>query len=89
MVSKFLSILKEKWFNSHKFLLSRLILDKRYKQSELKFKSTFHFFNHQLDYTLAYYFAESEITKGNINKLLTNLLMALFTKKLLYKNANK
>ncbi len=46
-------------------------------------------FNNQLDYILAHYFAESEITKRNVDKFLFNPLMKLITKKLSYCNVDK
>ena len=38
---------------------------------------------------MAYYFAEFKTTKSNVNKFLINLLMAPFTKKFFYENADK
>lgn len=88
-VSESLLALKKEWFSSHKFFASTSISKKKYKYPRSKYKNSFYFFNNQLSYDLAYYFAESETTKGNMNKFLIDLLMASFTKKLLYKNADK
>lgn len=61
----------------------------RYNHPGSKYKSIFYFFNDQLDYAFAQYFVESDTINGNINKFLTNLLMAPFTKKLSYNNADE
>ncbi len=81
--------LREEWFNSHEFPAGTPISDKKYKYLGYKHKNSFYSFNDQLDYGLAHYFAESETTKGNVNKFLTDLLMVLLTKKLSYKNADE
>lgn len=65
------------------------ISNQRYKYLRLKYKNTFYSFKDQLEYFLAHYFAKSEITKGNVNKFLTDPLIAPLTEKLSYKNANK
>ena len=49
----------------------------------------FYPFHNQLDYALAHYFAESETTKGNVDKFLSNPLMAPLIKKLSHQNADK
>ena len=54
-----------------------------------KYKNNFYPCKDQLDYSLAHYFAELETTKGNMNKFLTDLLIAFFIEKLFYKNADK
>ena len=87
--SEFLSLLREKWFSSHEFSSDISIIDKKYKYLRSKYKNSFYFFNNQLEYSLAHDFAKSEITKANVNKFSTDLLIALLTKKLSYKNANK
>ena len=87
--SEFLSALREKWFNSHKFPAGTPISDKKYKHLESKYQNSFYHFNDQLNYGLAHYFAESETTKSDINKFLTDLLIALLIKRLSYKNPNK
>lgn len=65
------------------------MLHMKYKHLGSKDKSSFYFFNDQLNYALAHYFAKLETTKNNMNKFLTNPLIAFFTKKLFYNNANK
>lgn len=87
--SEFLSALRKKWFNSYKFSTNTFILNIRYRYPRSKYKICFYFFNDQLNYVLAYYFAELKTTKNNINKFLTNLLIVFFTKNLSYKNADK
>lgn len=87
--SKSLLVLKNEWFNNHEFVIGIFILDKKYKHPELKYKNTFYLLNDQFNHVLVYYFVKSKKTKGNINKVLIDLLMAFLTKKLLYKNADK
>lgn len=48
----------------------------------------FYPFNDKLDFVLAHYFAESEITKFNNDKFLSNLLMKPITENLSYCNIN-
>lgn len=88
-VSESLLVLREEWFSSHKFPTGIPISDKKYQHLRSKHKSSFYFFNNQLDYGLAHYFVELETTKGNMNKFLTDLLMAPLTEKLSYKNADE
>ncbi len=66
--SESLSVLREEWFSSHEFPAGTHISDKKYKHLGFKYKNSFYSFNDQLDYGLAYYFAELETTKGNVNK---------------------
>ncbi len=87
--SKSLSALREKWFSSHEFPVGTPISDKKYKHLGFKHKNSFYPFNDQLDYALAHYFAESETTKGNVSKFLTDPLMAPLTEKLSYKNVDE
>ncbi len=81
--------LREKWFSSHKFPAGTPILDKKYKHLGSKHKNSFYPFNDQLDYGLAHYFAESETSKGNVNRFLTNPLITPLTEKLSSKNADE
>lgn len=74
-------MLKEKWFSIHEFLADTSISNMKYKHLRSKYKNNFDFFNDQLDNILVYYFTELENTKNNINIFLTDLLIALFTKK--------
>ncbi len=87
--SEFLLALRKKWLSSHEFPVGISISDKKYKHPESKHKNSFYPFNDQLDYGLAHYFTESETTKGNMNRFLTDPWMACFTKKLSYKSANE
>ncbi len=81
--------LREKWFSSHEFFVGTIISNKKYQYLRLKYKSSFYFFNNKLDYNLAHYFVESEMTKGNVIKFLTDLLMTIFIKKLFYKDTDE
>ena len=87
--SEFLLMLREKWFSSYEFPAGIWILEIKYKHLESKYNSNIYSFNNQFDYTLAHYFAESDTIKGNINKFLTNPLIAPLIEKLSYKNADK
>ena len=61
--SRFLLVLKEKWFSSPEFFAGTFISDKKYKNPRSKYKNYFYFFNNQLDYNLAHYFIKSETIK--------------------------
>ncbi len=87
--SESLSTLRKEWFNSHEFPAGTPISDKKYKHPRSKHKNSFYFFNDQLNYSLPHYFTESKTTKDNVNKFLTDLLMAPLTEKLSYKNADE
>lgn len=76
-------------FIESKFLASILVLDTRYKYFRSQNNNSFYLFNNQVVYTLVHYFANSETTKNNIDKFLTNFLIKLITKHLLYYNGNK
>ena len=81
--------LREKWFSNYEFPAGTQISVIKYRHPGLKHSSSFYYFKNQLDYALVYYFAELEITKGNINKFLTDPLMTAFTEKLSYTNTNE
>ena len=83
------SSLREKWFIGNKFPAGIPVSNIKYNHPELKYQNSFYLFNEQLDSALAQYFAELEMTKGNINKFLSSPLMTLLTKKLSYKNADE
>lgn len=87
--SEILSVLRKNWFNSHEFSAGTPISDKKYKYLRSKQKSSFYSFNDQLDYAFTHYLAKSETTNGNVNKFLTDPLMASLTKKLSYKNIDE
>ena len=44
----------------------------------------FYLFDDQLNYALAKYFAESENTKGNVDRFLSDLFISPLTRKLSY-----
>ena len=87
--SKSLSLLREEWFTRNKISTSIPVSDIKYNHLRLKYQNSFYLFNDQLEYTLAHYFAKSEMIKGNVNKFLSDLLITPLTKKLFYKNADK
>ncbi len=79
-------MLREECFSSHEFPSGIPISDEKYKHPGSKHKNSFYLFNDQLDFGLAHYFVESETTKGNVNKFLTDHLMVSLIQKLFYKN---
>ena len=89
LTSESLSALREEWFSSYKFPTGTRILDIKYRYPGSKYNSSFYPFNDQLDYALAHYFVESKTIKSNVNKFLTDLLMAPLTKKLSYKDVDE
>ena len=89
LISKFLSSLRDEWFIGNELPAGIPVSNIKYNHPELKHQNSFYPFNDQFDYVLAHYFAELEITKSNINKFLSDLLMIPLTKKLSYKNANE
>ena len=82
-------LLREEWFIGNKFSAGIPVLDIKYNHLELKHQNSLYPFNDQLDYALAHYFVKLEMTKGNINKFLSNPLMTPLTKKLSNKNVDK
>ena len=76
-------------FSESEFLAGTPVLDTKYKHPRSQNNNPFYSFNGQLDYALAYYFANLEITKRNVDKFLTNLLMKPITKNLSYCNADE
>ncbi len=80
---------REVTFSRSEFPVSTPVSDTRYVLSESQSNNPFYPFNNQLDYAMAHYFAESETTKCNVNKFLSNLLMELITKQLLYCNTDE
>ena len=89
LLSKLLWNFKGVTFNKSEFSIGTLVLNIRYEHSESQNSNLFYPFNDQLDYALADYFAESETTKCNIDKFLSNLLMKPITKKLSYCNVDE
>ena len=76
--------LKKISFNKLEFPAGTPISNIKYDHPGLQNNILFYPFYNQLDYSLAHYFAKSETTKGKVNNFLSNLLMALLTKKLSY-----
>ena len=76
-------------FNESKFPAGTPVSDTQYKHPGSQNNNPFYLFNDQLDYALAHYFAESETTKRNVDRFLTNPLMKPITKKLPYHNADE
>ena len=89
LTSESLSSLREEWFTGKEFPAGTPVSDIKYNHPGLKHQNSFYPFNDQLDYALTHYFAESEMTKGNVNKFLSDLLMTPLTKKLFYKNTDE
>ena len=89
LASESSSSLREEWFTGKEFPAGTPVSDIKYNHPGLKHQNSFYPFNDQLDYALAHYFAESEMTKGNVNKFLSDPLITLLTKKLSYKNADE
>ena len=89
LVSEFLSLSREGWFTRNEFLASTPISNIKYNHREVKHQNSFYLFHNQLNNALAHYFVESEATKSNVNKFLSDLLMTPLTKKLLFKNADE
>ena len=77
---------REVTLSESEFLASIPVLATRYKHSRSQNNNLFYPFNGQLDYALAHYFADSQTTKRNVDKLLTNPLMKPITKNLSYYN---
>lgn len=87
--SELSSTFKEEMIDESKFPASTPVLNTKYKHFRSWNNNPFYFFNDQIDYKLAHYFADSEITKRNIDKLLTNPLMEFIIKSFLYRNADE
>ena len=84
LTSKLSVFLREVRFNEQEFLAGKPVLDIKYFHLGSQNTNLFHPFNDQLDYILAIYFVESETTKDNIDRFLSDSLMAPLTKKLSY-----
>lgn len=87
--SKLSFSLKEIQFSKQKFLASIPISNIKYNHPKSQNNNIFYLCNEQLDNTLAHYFADSETTKDNVDKFLSNLVMAPLIKKLFYQNTVK
>ena len=89
LASKLSSSLKEVRFSGQEFPAGKPVSDIKYHHPGFQNNNPFHPFIDQLDYALANYFAESETTKGNVDRFLSNLLKFPLTEKLSYQNADK
>lgn len=76
-------------FSKFKFLSSISILDTRYKYFESQNNNLFYLFYSQVNYILAYYFADLKTIKYNIDKSFTNFLINFIINNFLYYNVNK
>ena len=83
------SSLKEARFSEQEFSTGILVSNIKYDHPGSQNDNLFYPFHNQLDYALTHYFAESETTKDNVDKFLSNPLMASLTKKLSYQNVDK
>ena len=83
------SFLREVRFSKQKFSAGKPILDIKYCHPGPQDNNLFYPFNAQLEYALANYFAKFETTKRNVDRFLSDALMAPFTEKLSYQNADK
>lgn len=71
-------------FNKQQFSVSKHVSDIKYHYSGFQNNNSFYLFNNQLNYALANCFAESKITKNNVDRFSSNLLIVLLTEKLSY-----
>ena len=89
LVSESSSFLREVWFDKQKYLAATLVSDINYNQLKPQNNNTFYPFNNRLDYALAHYFADSDTTKGNVDRFLFDPFMAPLIKKIFYQNFDK
>ncbi len=83
------SSLKEVRFSDQEFAAGTPISNIKYNHLGFQNDNSFYPFHNQLNYGLAKYFAESKTTKSNVNKFLSDLLIASLTEKLSYRNADE
>ncbi len=83
------SSLREVRFSDQEFAASTPVSNIKYNHPGFQNDNLFHPFHDQLDYRLAKYFAESETIKSNVDKFLSDPLMAPLTEKLSYQNADE
>ncbi len=76
-------------FSDQKFVVGKPVPNIKYNYPKFQNDNPFYPFHNQLDYGLAKYFAESETTKSNVDKFLSEPLIAPLTEKLSYQNADK
>ncbi len=89
LASELSSSLREVRFCEQGFPAGIPVSDIKYHHPGSQNDNPFHPFNDQLDYALATFFAESETTKDNVDRFLSDPLMAPLTEKLSYRNADK
>ncbi len=87
--SELSSSLKEVRFSDQEFAAGTPVSNIKYNYPRFQNDNPCYPFHDQLDYRLAKYFAESETTKSNVDKFLSEPLMAPLTEKLSYRNADK
>ena len=87
--SESLSSLREVRFSKQEFSAGKPVSDIKHHHFGFQNNNLYYPFNDQLDYALANYFAESETTKSNVDRFLSNPLMAPLTEKLFYQDADK
>ena len=78
------SFLREVRFSEQEFSADIPVFNIKYDHPGSQNDNLFYPFHNQLDFALVHYFAESENTKGNVDKVLFNPLIALLTEKLSY-----
>lgn len=83
------SSLQEVTFSETEYQAGTLISNIKYRHSGYQHDNVFYPFDNDVDYALAHWFVESKITKGNVDKFLTNFLMKSITKQLSYWNTIK
>ncbi len=71
--------LREVWFSDQEFTADTPVCNIKYNHPGFKNNKPFYPFHDQLDYRLAKYFAESETTKSNVDKFLSDPLIAPLT----------
>ena len=86
---KLSSSLREVRFSDQEFAAGIPISNIKYNNPKFQNNNFFYLFHDQLDYGLAKYSAESKITKSNVDKFLSELLMAPLIEKLSYQNVDK
>lgn len=88
-VNKLLLFLKKIWLSEQNIFAGIYISNIKFNYPKSQNINIYYLFNNRLDYVLAYYFAKSETIKCNMNRFLSNSLIALFIKKLFYYNTDK
>ena len=83
------SSLTEVRFSEQEFPAGTPVSNIKYDHPGSQNDNLFYPFHNQLDYALVHYFAQSETTKDNVDKFLSDLLMAPLTEKLSYQNADE